>query len=248
MAKTTTALLVAAVLLVPGLVGAKPSQKSPKDKIPPKINIGNPRNLTYTTNDIYINLSLNEKGYCFYGINGNNKTLLVNSNLTFMGTELGLNNGIYVLNVYCQDAFGNKNHTRSISFKVDAPISAPVVSGGGGGGGGYYAPIATNKTIDASKNQTTNSFMKSNGLDDNNNPQTVFNGIPLNEEVIQELESKVKSDKKFSLSKVVILLLLAGGLILFLSLPSYLYLIRKSRFERIKEVLGSMAKHKSLNW
>ena len=37
MAKTTTALLVAAVLLVPGLVGAKPSQKSPKDKIPPKI-------------------------------------------------------------------------------------------------------------------------------------------------------------------------------------------------------------------
>ena len=90
---------------------------SVNDTTAPIITIHTPTNITYSSNNTKINVSLNENGSCFYNLNnGINKSLSI-SNDFFLANET-LANGQYLLTVFCSDLYGNTNQS-NVHFRIN---------------------------------------------------------------------------------------------------------------------------------
>lgn len=118
--------------------GTTPSNVSVPDTIAPNVTINTPLNATTYVSNNLINISLNENGSCKYSLDAgttNNSLTASADNREFTKDFTGISNGNYLLNVYCNDSFGNQNYTEFVNFTINFP-AAPVTPGGGGGGGG----------------------------------------------------------------------------------------------------------------
>jgi len=90
---------------------------------PPYICVGSPQNITYTTDNISLNFTVNEEtSWMGYSLDGQGNVTIAENTLTL--TELA--DGSHNITVYANDTDGNTGASETISFTVDnAP---PVVS------------------------------------------------------------------------------------------------------------------------
>lgn len=96
----------------------------------PGVDILSPLNQTYNASSINFNVLLSEVGSCEYSIdNGATNTTMSSLDwLNFSYVDSSISNGGYRANFYCEDDAGNKNHSESISFNINAPDPSLVVS------------------------------------------------------------------------------------------------------------------------
>lgn len=98
------------------------STQNQTDTTPPVITIYSPINQNYTTNNIFINASINEPGTCIYNLNsGINKTLTTSGNY-LISNENNLANGNYLFNIFCSDLSGNTAN-KTVSFVINKSTS-----------------------------------------------------------------------------------------------------------------------------
>jgi hypothetical protein len=98
------------------------------DTTPPNLTIISPVAATYTTSDIALTVSANEPiNTWWYNLNGG-----ANTSFTPNTTISGLANGVYTLNLYANDNYGNTGFN-SITFTVQVPVISNL---------GFFAPIA----------------------------------------------------------------------------------------------------------
>jgi len=98
------------------------------DLVPPNITIVSPTAITYTTSDIALTVSANEAiNTWWYSLNGG-----ANASFTPNTTISGLASGVYTLNVYANDNYGNEGFS-SATFTVQVPVISNL---------GFFAPIA----------------------------------------------------------------------------------------------------------
>lgn len=103
------------------------------DTTPPLVAIINPQNITYNTQSINFNFSINENGTCVYSLNNGilNYSMAANSSNTGFGsTNNSIADGSYSVWAYCNDTAGNINNSVGVVFSKDA--SAPQVDFGVG--------------------------------------------------------------------------------------------------------------------
>jgi len=101
------------------------------DTIAPLIRIHSPENITYTINNIDLNVSTNELNCDWkYSLDDglNNESFVPNESLS----SLNLPNGDYNLTVYVEDEVGNENSSM-VSFNINIPVYNPSSSGRSGG-------------------------------------------------------------------------------------------------------------------
>jgi hypothetical protein len=97
--------------------GAEESSPS-MDKTPPQIFIQEPRNITYSNNSIWFNVTLNETGgECLVAFGGTNKSL-ANSSGNWNYLNSSMLTGSYNAIFWCDDVNNNYN-TTSVRFTVD---------------------------------------------------------------------------------------------------------------------------------
>ena len=100
-----------------------------KDTSAPQVTIVRPENITYNTQTIPFNFTLNEAGYCEYSLNNGltNYTMTANSSFTgFNATNSSIAEGSYTVIAYCNDTTGNKNYTTTVTFSKDTTF--PLIS------------------------------------------------------------------------------------------------------------------------
>ena len=96
-----------------------------QDKTNPLVVILSPANITYTTQTIYFNVSLNENGSCVYSLNSGitNYTMTANAFGTgFNAVNSSIADGSYIVNAYCMDSAGNINNSVSVVFSKDTSL------------------------------------------------------------------------------------------------------------------------------
>jgi subtilisin family serine protease len=113
------------------------------DITPPNLTLDSPSGTLSSTNVVF-NLTLNEKGLCYYSINlGNNNSMNTTDNLFFTNSSV-LNEGEYNVTYSCYDLAGNLK-SGNASFIITIPCSGcgctNSCGGGGGGGGGTISKI-----------------------------------------------------------------------------------------------------------
>ena len=112
------------------------------DTIPPSVKITSPENITYASNSILFNFTLNEAGACLYSLNNGitNYTMSANStNTGFNTVNDSIADSTYIVNAYCNDSAGNNNYTIARTFSKD---TAPP----------YFTLIPQDKTLNYTQN------------------------------------------------------------------------------------------------
>jgi hypothetical protein len=112
--------------------GSRPNMRMTyeADTTPPIITIQSPTNITYTEDDVWANVTLNEAGsWCGRSLNSGSNVTLINSSGNWNNQMISLSNGAYNVRFYCNDTSGNMN-TTIIYFTVNvAPVNtAPIIT------------------------------------------------------------------------------------------------------------------------
>jgi hypothetical protein len=93
------------------------------DSTSPTVSIISIKNKTYTTSDIQLNFTVNERCSQMEYVLDGLKKVVVEGNLT-----LHLPNGNHTLTVYATDEAGNVGVSETISFSMDAPFPIALVA------------------------------------------------------------------------------------------------------------------------
>ncbi|MBI2451559.1 hypothetical protein HYV50_00605 [Candidatus Pacearchaeota archaeon] len=99
------------------------------DTTPPQVTIIDPQNNFYNTSFIYFNISTNENSTANYSLDGGrtNISMSANASLTgFTAFNNSIADGIYTVNYYVRDIYGNSNNTENVTFTVDT--TAPTAN------------------------------------------------------------------------------------------------------------------------
>ena len=117
------------------------------DTTAPAVTIVSPLATTYTVNSYFINITINEAGYCEYSLDSGatNNTLTNSGNVDFYVNKTGVSNAAYTLRAYCNDTVGNRN-SASVSFTVSVSSGGSGSGGSGGDGVGFFACDSTTWT------------------------------------------------------------------------------------------------------
>ena len=95
------------------------------DTTPPSITILSPENKTYATNDVALNLVINEPtSWIGYNLDSQD-------NVTISGniTMVGLPHGVHTVTVYANDTTGNMGHSDTVHFSIDTvPPNIGIIS------------------------------------------------------------------------------------------------------------------------
>jgi hypothetical protein len=96
------------------------------DTTPPLIDVTSPLNVTYTVPSMWFNITSPDAVSCLvnYGLGGE---IMTNSSGNWSYLNGSMINGVYSVQFYCVDAFGNLNVTTPIVFTVDVPHSKPPI-------------------------------------------------------------------------------------------------------------------------
>jgi hypothetical protein len=86
------------------------------DSIAPQINLTSPTNTTYTTTNVWVNLTLNEPGYCWYSLNGGLNISMSNTSGNF-NKRIFCADGEQCVTAYCRDAYYNWNSS-TVCFTI----------------------------------------------------------------------------------------------------------------------------------
>jgi len=100
------------------------------DTTAPLVNITSPLNGTSYVSSVTFNVSLDEGGEVRLSLNGgaSNYTMGTTDNINFNYTNASIAAGNYLVNIYANDSFGNKNFTESVNFSVVVDSTAPIVT------------------------------------------------------------------------------------------------------------------------
>jgi hypothetical protein len=116
------------------------------DTLAPTVVISSPKSQDYSSYNIFVNVSINEFGYCTYSLdNGKTNRSLSSSNaLKFVSTYTAPAQGDYILRADCMDMSGNRAYS-VIGFSVNIP-SSNTGSGSSGSGTGVISVNETGAT------------------------------------------------------------------------------------------------------
>jgi hypothetical protein len=96
------------------------------DTTPPAIFVTNPFNITYIIPSVWFNVTSPDAVTCLvnYGFGGE---IMTNSSGNWSYLNSSMVNGVYSVQFYCVDAYGNLNVTDPIIFTVNVPIPTPPI-------------------------------------------------------------------------------------------------------------------------
>lgn len=114
-----------------GLSGSLHTLRILREIIPPSITINSPSFGQILISSVFLNISLDEQGSCLYSTNFGvtNGSMDTIDNKVFTKT-LGLTDGGYTVNFYCNDTAGNRNESMNVSFSIISSISSSSSGGG----------------------------------------------------------------------------------------------------------------------
>ncbi|MCD6547486.1 MAG: hypothetical protein J7K22_02950, partial [Nanoarchaeota archaeon] len=96
---------------------------SGKDTYPPSITIESPTNTTYTTSDVWLNISATDRNNvdsCWYSLDNGQNISMTKDTPTHFSKKVILSDGSHNVIFYCNDTKGNINSTSKVYFTVDA--------------------------------------------------------------------------------------------------------------------------------
>jgi hypothetical protein len=98
------------------------------DETNPVITISSPKNITYDTNTIWMNVTLDETGsWCGYSFDGAaNDTMTEGANDLWYGKEIELGETSHNVKIWCNDSYGNMKSTSLVYLTVD--VTAPSIN------------------------------------------------------------------------------------------------------------------------
>jgi parallel beta-helix repeat protein len=91
---------------------------------PPEICASSPKNVTYTTDSVSLNFTVNEEtSWMGYSLDGQDNITITENTLNLSG----LSDGSHSLTVYATDTWGDTGTSETMYFKIDTPSSTWVI-------------------------------------------------------------------------------------------------------------------------
>ncbi len=98
------------------------------DRTDPIVIITSPSNRTYTVDDIFLRVVMNEAGECEYDLDDQGRESFSENNGSIFNVSLDLNDDTHRIEIRCNDQAGNVNSNEFIDFIVDTPSSVSNVN------------------------------------------------------------------------------------------------------------------------